>query len=454
MHSDFTAPVRKGVTIPSSPDGLRSADEGASLPRPGSSRFVLFLVPVALVSSGLSGVVALFFPITSLIPTTVATIFVAFMPLALSRLKLPPAVKLPITLFFLLSVVGGAFSFFTTDATFALRGLVGLLAGVATMLGVAASCFSREEAVSSRRADYVIWAILLITICASFWALRQSLLGFTARELSSIAEQGSTHLVGDEIRSSGTFAVNQEFGLFSACITPGMLTLAITSKRRRALYTVSFILLSSALLLSLTRTAIVAAVITSIVSLALNTQGRHSLSRLINSILLISGLGAAGYWALQTSSNQRVIEAFNRVSTLQDISADGSFNARTDYVWRDAMALIVEHPLGLGAGAAGPVSSRFPELAPAGDVTTDQGYLMIGVQLGWLGMLMFAWMLFALIRWLGRSTDPTARASSMALLALAIAMTASQYWSLSAPILLVGAFVGVGMSSALKPTPH
>lgn len=109
---------------------------------------------------------------------------------------------------------------------------------------------------------------------------------------------------------------------------------------------------------------------------------------------------------------------------------------------------MTEHPLGLGAGAAGPASSRFPEAAPFGRVVVDNGFIMVGVQLGWLGVAMFIWMLLALLIWLGRSTGTFARAGSMAILALLVAMIASQYWSLSAPGILVGSIIGLGISDA------
>lgn len=407
------------------------------------------LVAVLLVLTAISGAAGLYLSIFTLVPTSIIVVLVLLGVFTVRKLGLPTSVLLPITIFFVLVGLATVISLFTTSLEFSVRGAGGLLGCVGAMCVTALACKSADPAVSLARQKYVLWVIAAISCATALWAIRQSLFGFTNAELVAINAQQSTYLVGDQIRSSGLFGVNQEFGLFSACATPAMLILAVREKRHRWIYSAAFITLAIALVISLTRTAIVAATISSLIGLILYAPGRRLAVRAVVGIFTAALIVGVAYLLLATSTDERVRSAILRMQTLLNVSDDGSFNDRLDFVWVRGVNLMMSNPFGLGAGSAGPVSSRFPDIAPAGNVTTDQGYLMIGVQVGWLGVGVFVWMLLALLIWLGRSHATAARASAMSLLALMIAMTASQYWALSAPIALVGAIFGVGVAGAL-----
>lgn len=407
-----------------------------------------YLISSILLVSGIAGAASLRMPFFSTLPTTVLICLSAIALPLLLRLRLPGFVVAPIMLFFVIVALAAVVSLSTTTVEFAIRGTAGLLGFVCAALATAVASGSSASDMSVARRRTILLAITTISFITALWALRQSLIGFSTSELVAISTQESTSLVGTQIRSSGMFAVNQEFGLFSACVTPALLVLALRANRYRSVYMVAFITLLAALLLSLTRTAIVAAVVVSLIALVLNAPGRNVVIKGLLGLLIFAVVFGIVSLVAQNSTDARVRDATARIATLTNVEEDGSFNDRTSFVWKRGIDLMTAHPFGLGAGAAGPVSSRFPNTAPAGNVTTDQGYLMVGVQVGWGGLIVFVWMLVAILVWLIRSDDTAARAGAMALLALMIAMTASQYWSLSAPITLVGALVGVGIGGA------
>jgi hypothetical protein len=367
------------------------------------------------------------------------------------RVKLPGFVAAPVVVFVVLVLLAGVVSLLSSTTEYAVRGTYGLLAILGAAFTTAGYCIPRGGVVSRTRQRVMTGTLVLLSAVIASWALRQSMVGFSDAEIEVIKLQESTRYVGNQIRSIGTFSISQEFGAFAAAATPWLAVLAVRAGRRlRWVLWAVFILLVAALLTSLARTAIVAALIASLVGIVRNAPGRHVVTKAIAGLTIVILALGAGVAVMTSSSDPRVVDALARIETLQNISEDDSFSARTNEVWWRGIDLMVDHPFGLGAGAAGPASSRFPDAAPAGAVVVDNGYIMVGVQLGWIGMFVFAWMLIAILIWLGRSPSTFARAGSSAALALIIAMVALQYWALSAPALLVGSIIGLGMSDATR----
>ena len=407
------------------------------------------LMVVMLVGAATAGAVALVIPQASGLAGWIAMAVCLTGAVGARRVAVPGFVAGPLVIFVSMVLLAGVASLMTSTLEYALRGTYGLLAILGAAFTTAAYCAPRRGAASIVRQRAVVSVVVALSVLTAVWALRQSLLGFTAAELGSINRQESTRFVGMQVRSIGMFTISQEFGVFAGTVTPWLVVLAVRARgRRRWLLWAAVALLSAALLTSLTRTAILAALIASLVGIITNAPGRTPISRFLGGSAIALIVFGFGFFAMKSSSDTRVVDAVARIETLLNVGEDASFPARPDEVWWRGIHLMTEHPLGLGAGAAGPASSRFPEAAPFGRVVVDNGFIMVGVQLGWLGVAMFIWMLLALLIWLGRSTGTFARAGSMAILALLVAMIASQYWSLSAPGILVGSIIGLGISDA------
>ncbi|MFF0991518.1 O-antigen ligase family protein [Kocuria nitroreducens] len=323
------------------------------------------------------------------------------------------------------------------------------LAAACAVVGVVASAPSVYERTLRRNtiALVTIFSILINSIAA----VRQAIGGFTAGEQRLVDASESTYLVGQEIRSMGLMQTNQDFSLLSSCLVAGFLLAGLyaTGRLRLLLWLVATTL-GFAGLLGLNRTALIASIFTILFSLTFWGKGKI-IPRIIKYTItgaLVVFLGGSLLFRLE---DDRIAAAASRALTLTSLSPDKSFNERIGSVYPRAIDSIINHPLGLGAGAAGPISQVYPELAPMGSFQTDNGYLMIGVQLGIFGLIFFALFLVATALWLVQVRSVFTVGAATTLVALMVAMMSGQYWALTAPMALLASWVGLGISERLAP---
>lgn len=334
---------------------------------------------------------------------------------------------------------------------YAARGVLSLVFPI--FAGLAGTYTWGSAAPGARKAMSAVAA--LVVAMNSFWAIRQSLFGLTGAEMARVLDSESTYLVGEQIRSMGLFATNQDFGLFCACLVPAGFFLAMSlppgATGRRAVGLVSA-LLGIALVLSLTRTALLAAAVGTIAGTLFLGRGGFS-TRALRTLVLLGGGGGLALWAAVSFGGTKVQAALARASTILDLGSDRSYNARLDVVLPRALDALKERLWGWGPGSAGTVSQQFQDDAPLGVLTTDNGYLMIAIQIGVAGVTLFVLILVAAMVGLGHSLAIEARAGAVALVSLLTAMVSAQYWSLLAPMGVVAAVVGVAAASRSQ-VPH
>ncbi|RUQ86619.1 O-antigen ligase family protein [Labedella gwakjiensis] len=361
-------------------------------------------------------------------------------------------VIIPGALFLVLAVVMAGVSLAATmNVEFSLRGLVGLVAAPLTVVAVTASLSHTPDHEVPRARKFILGAIASVVLVNIVVGLRQAIFGLSAEEIRSATEGLSTYSVGDQIRLMGTFQSNQDMGLFLACMAPALLVAGLrASGRAKAGFFVVATLLYVVNFLSLTRTSLIAGVTVGLLALAIWSRGEFVLRVLRNLLVVLAGT-AIFVSVLIALGVPRVQAAVDRALTLTNLDADGSFNSRRDATLPIAWNAFTSHPLGAGAGAAGPVSQQFAEVAPLGYLNADNGYLMIGLQMGFLGLAILIWMLLAVVVSLGRRGTALRTAGAAAALALAVAMLTAGYWSLLAPICIVAAVVGVAMSEPREP---
>ncbi|WP_170835424.1 O-antigen ligase family protein [Arthrobacter alpinus] len=292
--------------------------------------------------------------------------------------------------------------------------------------------------------------VVVVVVGNAAFSLRQATIGFTGAEMAEITAGLSTYGVGDTIRTMGLLPTNQDFGLLAACLTPALfMSAAHTKGWYRTWLLVAGVALAAAMALSLTRTSLIAAVAALVIALALWGNGD-----LVKRLAKYGSIAAVSTVALilmvQASGNERVITAVDRALTLTDLTGDRSFNDRLAIVYPRAIQAMIENPFGAGSGSAGPMSQIRPDIAPLGELTTDNGFLMIGVQLGWIGMVVFFALLVSAMAWLVKKDTFYAISAATAILALMIAMITAQYWTLTAPVCVIAAWVGLGVSSTSK----
>lgn len=310
----------------------------------------------------------------------------------------------------------------------------------------------KEADLSPREVRFLLGLMAIGWSVSVAVAARQWLTSFSGAELAWIQRLGSTYLVGDEIRLMGAAQSNQDFGFFAAIAFPVVSVLALGARtpRHRALLGALAVASLAVLFGSLVRSSLLGGVVGAVAAAAAAGISMRDRKRLL-------ALGAAlvvVVWAAATVLPAALLPAGKaqtlqrRVGSIFSPQGDHAVNARRTGTWPRALAAIEAHPLGAGAGAAGPLSQAHPAESPLGALAPDNGYLLVAVQLGIPGLLLFA----ALLGQMGRDLRRGARAGSRlaaagfgALAALSVAMLLGGYWSLLAPASLFAIVVGLGL---------
>jgi O-Antigen ligase len=155
------------------------------------------------------------------------------------------------------------------------------------------------------------------------------------------------------------------------------LSLRLLSGRRPQLWSlVAAGLVGAAILVTLTRSAVLGALVVALASVLLASR-RHSRGRVRVGFLLLATAAVFAPLAGSTTLGQRTSEAAQG----SDVSARAHVTA-----FRAGMDTIVQHPLGLGLGSQPGIGSRF---GVNGTVTAEDYYLGLGDEVGLLSALLF-----------------------------------------------------------------
>jgi hypothetical protein len=405
-------------------------------------------VIVGLFAVGLAGTASTVVPAAGILTLIGVVLLISNGIFSIGRVRVSRIVAVSAGLF-VLSSTTAALSVVTLSSEFALRGWVSLVTPVFAAVAVAAAARG-EDQVSGLRRRAVLGTIIIVVVLNVVFALRQAVFGLTPGEIAAAVAGESTYKVGSDIRLMGTFGTNQDFAVFTACLAPALLLLALKmegKKKHWMLVLVALVYLS--IFLSLTRTALIAGILAGILTLLIWERGSLT-TRILRTAALITGAAAIAVLLVSQLNIPRVQSALLRFGTLFDLSDDKSFVARRGSTLPRSWEAFTTNPFGWGSGAAGPISQQFPSVAPLGPLVTDNGYLMIAIQLGLIGVAAFITLLTALVIKLGgrHSAGAYGPAAAAATLSLMIAMTTAQYWSLLGPMSLVAAVVGLGLAAA------
>lgn len=405
-------------------------------------------VAVCLLLLAFAGMISRYVPAAEIVSQIGVLGLIVLGIVSLHGLRLPDGINFAAIVFLISSTVAAIYSA-QIGIEYALRGWIGLVAAVFAAIATAGTVVSARSRGSGSATTRLLLVALGIGLVANvILGLKQAVLGMDSFEIAQAQAGVSTFESGDWIRLMGTFATNQDFGLLAGCMTPAVFVLALTYRGRpRAWLLVLTVALYGVVILSLTRTALIASVAAAAFGMLFLARGGAT-TRAVRAVVVGSSLIFLGAAVLVQIPDPRVQDAILRASTLFDLSEDVSFNARRDATLPRAIAAFQQAPFGSGAGAAGPVSQGLPFHAPFGSMTTDNGYLMIAIQVGIVGVVAFVLMLILLVRHLAASSNIMSKAASASIIALLVAMISAQYWALLAPISLVAAIVGVGIGYA------
>lgn len=371
--------------------------------------------------------------------------------LILAGLVLMPLVKVPkpvaiAVIAYLVIATGSAILVANFHVELAFRGWVALVAPVLAASAAAGATRPNKKDDGSGRRKIVFAAVIATTLANIVVGARQAIVGMDGGEIKAAMTNDSTYLVGDQIRLMGTFHSNQDFGAFGACIAPALLVMALRTKGKARIWlAVTSFLFYIVILLSLTRTALIASIVVGLIGIFI--WGRGSIpKRVVKGALQIGAATAVLLFVISILDIKRAQDAMLRATSLFNLGGDISYNARLASTLPRAWGFFADNPMGLGVGSAGPVSSAFFEIAPVGAVTADNGYLTIAIQLGLFGGIAFIVFLAGIAMYLGKSQNVYSNAGAAACLGLMVAMMFAGYWSLLAPVCVMTALIGLGIS--------
>ncbi len=206
---------------------------------------------------------------------------------------------------------------------------------------------------------------------------------------------------------------------------------------------------------SLVRSGLVAGVIGALVVAIAMARDADARWRMIASGVVLAAVvwivASAGLGLALSEDQAQTLQA--RVTSIFSPGEDYAFQQRQSVVWPRALQAIEDHLLGVGAGSAGPLSQARAD-APLGSLVPDNGYLLVAVQLGILGLLLFVAMLALLAAELWRRARRgglAAAAGLGALVALCIAMLTGNFISLISPSCAWAVLVGLGLRGEAEP---
>jgi putative inorganic carbon (hco3(-)) transporter len=326
---------------------------------------------------------------------------------------------------------------------YAVQGLRAVVFPILTIAVVAST------KLKSRDRRFIMLLLMAGWLINAYFAGRQWIVGFNQTELAWLRGLKSTFTVGNQVRLLGAQQSDQDFGYLAAIALPALtaLFLAMRGWRRTS---VGIITVASLMLLfaSLLRSALVGGLLGTLALLLI-------VSPIDRRRLLIGGLSVTVFlWLAVTFApsaivpGNKLVALRERVSSIFTPGEQASVQARQAETWPQALTQISAHPLGGGVGSAGPISQAQTD-APLGALSPDNGYLLVAVQLGLVGALIFGWMLWRLLgalRPVSRQGSLIKAAAFGSTIALMVTMIAGSYWSLLAPATGWAILVGLGLN--------
>ncbi|MBO9540247.1 O-antigen ligase family protein [bacterium] len=214
--------------------------------------------------------------------------------------------------------------------------------------------------------------------------------GLLNQEYNWLIESGSwrTHILNGYVRVFGTVGDAATFGFIEITGALLLFALALSSKGWRVIALLALAApMLYAMVLSYSRGPIVAVAAGLGAMLLLSRNWKLTMGAMLIGTLCLGGLAAAGQTRL-----------LDRVMTATKPGEDASFQVRMGYI-NDYLPRIVERPFGSGlwtAGASGlAVTGGEPIPGTTIGVPTDNNYFKYGLEMGWVGLTLFIWLIVA-----------------------------------------------------------
>ncbi len=234
--------------------------------------------------------------------------------------------------------------------------------------------------------------ILLLAFVSALYGLKQEFFGFTQQELVWLySDPHRFELIfqWSRIRIFSFFSDPTNYGIYMAYIGTFCLILATGPYRlsRKIILIFAALCMFAAMIYAGSRTPFVLVPAGVVFLVTLTLKQKH----IIGLICLI----ALGTLFVLKSTSSAVLF---RVQSAFDLSkSDDTINVRLNNQTK-IQPFIHSHPFGAGLGATGMWGQRFTPNSKLAKFAHDSGFVRIAVELGWVGLLLYAALLFVIIR--------------------------------------------------------
>ena len=335
-------------------------------------------------------IVVIHFPMGTVYDGLVALVFTALF-LNNKHRKNWTSFQNPITITFLIIITYQLLQFFNPNAGSPVAWLVSLRGNISFLIYVI--CFQMFSSIKEVKRLTVVW--LVVAAIVGLYAFYQEIFGLTDFEwrwMNSKPERIDLYLIWGVLRKFSFLSDPSSFGIFMAASALACLPLMLGpfSIARRLGAALLMAMLLIAMSFSGTRTAIAMVVVGTVFFMIVTLWKKEIL---IGSIAIaIFGAGML-FGPFYGGTMTRIRSTFNA-------SNDPSMAVR-DLKRVRLQEYIHEHPIGGGLYTVGHNGEKYaPHHEMAGPWDPDSGYLLIALETGWVGLIIFQ-ALFFLTMWKG-----------------------------------------------------
>ncbi len=241
-------------------------------------------------------------------------------------------------------------------------------------------------AVRDRRDILFLWKILAVcSVPILLYAIKQffAISDFDQAMIESTAADMDTWQLFGKIRSFGLFSGPFHLGLFAGIIF--WIALALRSQTGKWYYSALTTLAVTAAVASLTRSSVIALVVSVPVVMFFVLQGKRGRVVAITALAFLVLLGSFYLLKNTSSSFASIVEGYSVLESIQD---DGRLQGRfQDY--EHAGRMFAEYPLGAGMGSASDAMGGQFTSANKQHLTSHNLLLWVGIETGAVGLLLF-----------------------------------------------------------------
>lgn len=287
---------------------------------------------------------------------------------------------------------------FNSQLTSLMQGLLGWRFLASSVLLHFLGFYAFEELGQVQRLLKTFW--ITAGVVATYGVV-QLIRGYTVIEFTWIAHLAATMKIAgtNRYRLMSTMGSAVDLGFFITLAIVTLFGVLLLSKPRKLIHFILLGLMLFVLLYTFVRTAWIATFVGVAYLCIFRLWNMRSLRPLFPvfiaglSISLILSVIVAG----QLVSHSENLALQERVRSLQNPLEDFSVQARFKH-WETTWQVIQQYPLGLGVGMTGAARLKYAHESAVVSATVDNSYLKVLVETGWIGLVLFLWLMAAVLR--------------------------------------------------------